>query len=131
AHLLIARGVGRGSLVALALPRSADSVAAVLGVQKAGAAHLPIDPDHPSDRVAAMFADARPDLVLTTTALASGVVAGAPVEAIRLDDADVFASIEAMPDTRPGAQHAPTLLDASYVIYTSGSTGRPKGVVCT
>ena len=66
ARVLAARGVGRGDVVAVALPRTAEAVAAVLAVRKAGAAHLPLDPDHPAERLAAMVDDAAPALVVTT-----------------------------------------------------------------
>ncbi|TXS16040.1 hypothetical protein EAO70_15145 [Streptomyces sp. adm13(2018)] len=68
AHLLLAHGVGQDTLVALALPRSADAVSAMLAVGKAGAAYLPLDPEHPGERVTRLLADARPAFLLTTTA---------------------------------------------------------------
>ena len=128
AHVLVGRGVGRGDVVALALPRTAAAVVAVLAAHKAGAAHLAIDPDHPEARVAAMLAAARPAVVVTTVDLA-GVAAGEP--RLVLDDPAVAAEVAAAPAGRLAAGHAPTLADAAYVIFTSGSTGRPKGVVVT
>ena len=82
-------------------------IVAILGVLRAGAAYLPLDPDLPPQRLAAMVADAAPALVL---------------------DADGLASIEADPrqDGLPDAEIHPESL--AYVIYTSGSTGQPKGV---
>ncbi|MBP2473028.1 amino acid adenylation domain-containing protein/non-ribosomal peptide synthase protein (TIGR01720 family) [Crossiella equi] len=105
ARLLLARGVGPESIVALVLPRSADLVVAVLAVLKAGGAYLPIDPDHPAERVEFLLTDARPALVLTELPDTTGHAA-TPV---------------AHPGLRP--EHP------AYVIYTSGSTGRPKGTV--
>ena len=143
ARTLAARGVGRGDVVALALPRTAEAVAAVLAVHKAGAAHLPLDPDLPPDRVAGMLADARPALIVTTAGLAAGVAApgaagdgasGEPGEGppvLLLDDPATVAEIAAADAGRLGPDRAPDLLDAAYVIFTSGSTGRPKGVVVT
>ena len=130
AHVLAARGVGRGDVVALALPRTAEAVVAVLAVHKAGAAHLAIDPDHPAPRVAAMLADAGPALVVATAGLAAlaGPAPAAP-DTLVLDDPRVADELAAAPPGRLGPGHAPTLDDAAYVIYTSGSTGRPKGVV--
>ncbi|MEU8928048.1 amino acid adenylation domain-containing protein, partial [Kitasatospora sp. NPDC048545] len=112
AHWLAARGAGPEAFVALALPRGADLVVAVLGVLKSGAAYVPIDPDYPQDRVDYMLADARPAFVVD--ALPAEVTDG---------DAD--------PDGRTSAAPAVPLLPdhPAYVIYTSGSTGRPKGVV--
>ncbi|GLZ29182.1 hypothetical protein Lesp02_13720 [Lentzea sp. NBRC 105346] len=103
AHHLIGRGVGPDQLVALRLPRSADLVVACLAVLKAGAAYLPIEADHPADRIAFTLADAQPVLVLDSVAGAGG------------------------PDTNPAVEFSSHT--AAYVIYTSGSTGRPKGVV--
>ncbi|MGW0673586.1 amino acid adenylation domain-containing protein, partial [Streptomyces sp. NPDC002746] len=107
AHALIARGVGPEQIVAVALPRSVESVVAVLGVLKAGAAYLPVDPAYPAARIAYMLDDARPALVV--------------------DDPAQVTEVSAWPETDPSVA-----LDArhpAYVIYTSGSTGRPKGVV--
>ncbi|WP_020722883.1 non-ribosomal peptide synthetase [Actinomadura atramentaria] len=120
AHLLADKGVGRGSFVALALPRSADLVVAILGVLKSGAAYVPVDPDYPADRIAYMLADSAPVLALTTADAADALPGDVP----RL-----------LLDERPEAGHPATPLpgpvpgDPAYVIYTSGSTGRPKGVV--
>ncbi|WP_037891690.1 AMP-binding protein, partial [Streptomyces sp. NRRL S-87] len=67
ARLLVARGVGPEHVVALALPRSAQLVVALLAVMKAGGAYLPLDTKYPADRTDYMLRDARPTLVLTTT----------------------------------------------------------------
>ncbi|WP_424190688.1 non-ribosomal peptide synthetase [Actinokineospora sp. G85] len=121
AHLLISRGVGPGDLVGLAFPRSTDLVAALLGVLKSGAAYLPVELDHPAERIARLIGDAKPALVLAG--------AQAPVPVLRVDDPAV---LDDLPDTDPtDADRARplSLRDAAYVIFTSGSTGRPKGVV--
>ncbi|MFF2954225.1 amino acid adenylation domain-containing protein, partial [Kitasatospora sp. NPDC057965] len=119
---LAGAGVGPESLVALALPRSAESVVALLAVLKAGAAFLPLDAEYPRDRLAHMLADARPAAVLSTDAWPlPEVLAGLTVLPA---DAEVWAELPAeQPDVRLGPDNA------AYVIYTSGSTGRPKGVV--
>ncbi|MFL6129470.1 MAG: amino acid adenylation domain-containing protein [Mycobacteriales bacterium] len=101
ARALTARGAGPERVVAVALPRGAELVVAVLGVLAAGAAVLPVDRELPAGRVAAMLADTRPVLVLR------------PGD--QLSDVDV--------PTR-----APSPAGLAYVVYTSGSTGRPKGV---
>ncbi|MFF2149710.1 AMP-binding protein, partial [Kitasatospora sp. NPDC058190] len=106
AHALIARGVGPERVVAVALPRSVESVVAVLGILKAGAAYLPVDPAYPQARIAFMLADARPALLVDDPAM--------------LVEGD-------WPDTDP--ETALDVRHPAYVIYTSGSTGRPKGVV--
>ncbi|MEV5906539.1 amino acid adenylation domain-containing protein, partial [Streptomyces sp. NPDC052127] len=107
AHALIARGVGPEQVVAVALPRSVESVVAVLGVLKAGAAYLPVDPGYPAARIAFMLDDARPAVVVDDPALVTEA-SGQP---------------ETDPDVVVDARHP------AYVIYTSGSTGRPKGVM--
>ncbi|MET9599093.1 amino acid adenylation domain-containing protein [Streptomyces sp. NPDC006459] len=131
AALLAARGAGPESVVALAVPRSAASVVAVLAVLKSGAAYLPLDLDHPADRIALMLDDAAPVCVLTTEAARALLPAeetGGP-ERIALDSAATSAALDALdggfrpPHTESG--------HPAYVIYTSGSTGRPKGVVLT
>ncbi|MEU2665740.1 amino acid adenylation domain-containing protein [Micromonospora sp. NPDC007220] len=107
AHALIARGVRRDQVVGLHARRSAGLIVAILGVLKAGAAYLPLDPALPPERLAGMLADAAPALVLGEDDLAA-------VEA------------EGRHDGPPGVVVHPANL--AYVIYTSGSTGRPKGV---
>ncbi|OPF84592.1 non-ribosomal peptide synthetase [Streptomyces antioxidans] len=133
AHELIARGAGPERRVALALPRSAETVVALLAVVKAGAAYVPLDPDHPAERIAYMAGDAAPALVLTGAgagpAVAGALPDGLPV--VALDDPAVRAALAARPDTHPtdADRAAPLTPDSpAYVIYTSGSTGRPKGV---
>ncbi|MEV7187574.1 amino acid adenylation domain-containing protein [Kitasatospora sp. NPDC093102] len=119
AHHLIGEGVGPESVVALALPRSARSVIAILAVLKAGGAYLPLDADHPADRTADTLADAAPALVLTDGGWPKPeALAGVPT----LDVAEATG-----PDTDPAPRASAD--NAAYLIYTSGSTGRPKGVV--
>ncbi|MCR3750885.1 non-ribosomal peptide synthase/polyketide synthase [Lentzea californiensis] len=123
AHHLIAQGVGPESLVALALPRSAEMVFAVLAVLKAGGAYLPLDPEHPAERITWVLDDARPVLVVAAD---DNVCGGLPL--VRLDDP----AVAARPATDPADADRTAPLrpeHAAYVIYTSGSTGRPKGVV--
>ncbi|MCA1835861.1 MAG: amino acid adenylation domain-containing protein, partial [Actinobacteria bacterium] len=132
ARLLIERGAGPGGFVALALPRSADLIVALLAVLKSGAAYLPIDSSYPAERIAFMLEDARPPLLVTTWTLADHLPAIPGVHRLILDDAE---NVEALVH-RPSCDVAPadrvrSLSPAhpAYVIYTSGSTGRPKGVV--
>lgn len=75
ARCLRGRGVGRGSRVALFLPRSPDLYAALLGILKAGAAYVPLDPDYPADRVAYILADSRAQALLTVSDLAKALPA--------------------------------------------------------
>ncbi|MEV0570695.1 amino acid adenylation domain-containing protein [Dactylosporangium sp. NPDC050588] len=118
AHLLLARGVGRESVVGVCLRRGPDLVAALLGVLKAGGAYLPVDPEYPAERVAFVLADAGAVCVLTDAASA-GATAGAAAPVLTLDDP--------APPTGPAAVEV-TPAQLAYLIYTSGSTGTPKGV---
>jgi amino acid adenylation domain-containing protein len=124
AHRLIARGIGPEDIVAIAVPRSAAMVAAVLGVLKAGAAYLPLDPDYPRERLSFMLRDAAPKALIADPATAATIGAG---DLLRLDPLVASAGHRrsAVPLTPLDPRHP------AYVIYTSGSTGTPKGVVVT
>jgi non-ribosomal peptide synthetase component F len=122
ANHLVARGAAPGDLVALCVERSLETVAGLLGILKAGAAYLPLDPAYPDERVAHMLDDSGARLVLTTPELAPRV-SGDGISAILLADAG------GEPSTPPAVAVDPDAL--AYVIYTSGSTGRPKGVQVT
>ncbi|MEU3899938.1 amino acid adenylation domain-containing protein [Streptomyces sp. NPDC045251] len=128
AHLLAARGAGPEAFVAVALPRGAELIVAVLAVLKAGAAYLPLEPGHPADRIAHTLRDAGPVLLLTGTDAGLPTLPDAPdVPRVDLDAEATRAALAACPATAPRTAVTPD--HAAYVIYTSGSTGRPKGVV--
>ncbi len=115
-------GAGPESRVGICMSRSADAIAALLGVLKAGGAYVPLDPESPRDRLAAILADAGAEILLTEERSAPEL-AGAASRVLAVEDvgeADAgIASAAPLPD------------QAAYVIYTSGSTGVPKGVVAT
>ncbi|WP_431980532.1 amino acid adenylation domain-containing protein [Streptomyces qinglanensis] len=119
ARVLRDRGVGRGTLVALATERSPELVSGVLGILKAGGAYVPIDPAYPAERIQYLLDDSKAQIVVTqrhlTDRLAGGGAAVVTVEGH---------PPAAAPGRLPGAGPQ----DPAYVIYTSGSTGRPKGV---
>ncbi|WP_158939271.1 non-ribosomal peptide synthetase, partial [Streptomyces sp. NRRL S-87] len=121
ARLLVEHGAGPESVVAVAVPRSAELVVALLAVHKAGAAYLPLDTDYPADRLAFMLADARPVCVLAASGVA---LPDAQAPTVLLDEPDLL-------DGRADDPLPPRAVPANpaYVIYTSGSTGRPKGVL--
>ncbi|MFJ3670272.1 non-ribosomal peptide synthase/polyketide synthase [Streptomyces sp. NPDC090106] len=125
ARLLIARGAGPERVVALALPRSLDMVVALFAVLRTGAAYLPLELDHPADRLSLTLADARPLLLLTTSAVSATL--DGDMTRVLLDDPEVRGELAALPDTPVDRRFS--LEHPAYVIYTSGSTGRPKGVV--
>jgi len=105
AHKLRGLGVERGHLVGVHMERTANLLVALLGIFKAGAAYLPLDPEFPDERLDYMRADSGAEVVL---------------------DDDAFDDLDDYPDERaaPVGHEA----DLAYMIYTSGSTGRPKGV---
>ncbi|AYQ38614.1 non-ribosomal peptide synthetase [Burkholderia aenigmatica] len=121
ADALARRGVTQQTRVAFAAPRAPDVIAAMLAVLKLGAVIVPLDPDGPPQRTAAMLADASPAIVVTRGAYRA--CAGAcPV--FDLDAARVPATRHAPVGDEP----VPDSL-AAYLLYTSGSTGRPNGVL--
>ncbi|QCW27251.1 amino acid adenylation domain-containing protein [Lysobacter enzymogenes] len=127
ARRLIAHGAGPESIVAIALPRSAELVVALLAVLKAGAAYLPLDTDYPADRLAFMLEDAQPLRLITRSDIA---LPATTVPRWQLDDAELQACLHGeLGDDAQDGQWRGTLapLHPAYVIYTSGSTGKPKG----
>ncbi|MFE9575675.1 amino acid adenylation domain-containing protein [Nocardia sp. NPDC006044] len=126
ARVLIAAGAGPERTVAISIPRSAESVLAMIAVAKTGAAFVPIDPTYPADRIEHMVGD-------------SGVVAGVTVAAARkslpdrvnwliLDDETTARRVREQ-DASAVAVASAHLDQVAYIIYTSGSTGLPKGVL--
>jgi amino acid adenylation domain-containing protein len=128
ARYLIGLGVGPESVVALLIDRGVDFVVALLGVWKAGAAYLPIDPRYPEERVAFMLADSRTTVLLTSPDLFD-VREMPSVSTVFLDDPQALAEVAKCATTSPKVAVLPDGL--AYVIYTSGSTGVPKGVALT
>ncbi|MFJ4102811.1 non-ribosomal peptide synthase/polyketide synthase [Amycolatopsis japonica] len=128
ARLLRRRGVGDEDVVGVAMPRSADLVVALLGVMKAGAAYLPLDLDHPEDRLAYMLAHAGAGIVVSTVEESAQLPSGVDVERILLDDPAITAELAEL-DASTVDVSGIALSQAAYVIYTSGSTGKPKGVI--
>jgi amino acid adenylation domain-containing protein len=121
AHRLRRNGVGREDVVAICAERSLELVVGLLGILKAGAAYLPLDPEYPRDRLAFMLSDAAPAAVLTQRRLLD-VLPETGKQPMLLDD-----DLRGEPTGNPEPLAGPD--NAAYVIYTSGSTGRPKAVV--
>ncbi|WP_230989936.1 non-ribosomal peptide synthase/polyketide synthase [Rhodococcus oxybenzonivorans] len=123
AHRLIARGIGPEDLVAVMVPRSAESVVAMWAVAKSGAAFVPIDPGYPAPRITHMLRDSGVDVVLARDA---SVV---PDGIDWIGTADLTGESTAIDD--PHRTRVLHLDHPAYVVYTSGSTGMPKGVTVT
>jgi amino acid adenylation domain-containing protein len=133
ARWLIAAGAGPDDPVVVLLPRSVDSVVALLGVLAAGAMYVPVDLSYPAERMRYMLADAAPVVVITTAELAGGL-ADSGVRLLVLDSPGAGAELAGLAGGPVGAGERRGALgpsNAAYMIYTSGSTGRPKGVVVT
>ncbi|PBC75549.1 amino acid adenylation domain-containing protein [Streptomyces sp. TLI_235] len=129
AHALRARGAGPGSLIGVHLRRGTALVTALLGVLKAGAAYLPLDPDAPHDRLAFMAEDAGVRILLTDRDAGPLDTGLGDLAVLSLDDPTTAADLAARPTDAPATGVGAD--DLAYVIYTSGSTGRPKGVMVT
>ncbi|WP_326614298.1 amino acid adenylation domain-containing protein [Streptomyces anulatus] len=121
AGVLARRGIGPETTVGLAIPRSLDWIAALFAVLRVGAAYVPLELDHPDERIAAIVEDARPEVILTVSSVSPRLNG----ELIELD--------RPLPEAEPYTTFAPDdpdrLRHPAYTIYTSGSTGKPKGVV--
>ncbi|MEU0147401.1 amino acid adenylation domain-containing protein [Streptomyces sp. NPDC006288] len=121
AGVLAGRGIGPETTVGLAIPRSLDWIVALFAVLRVGAAYVPLELDHPDERIAAIVDDARPELILTVSAVSPRLTG----ELVELD--------RPLPEAEPFVTYAPDdpdrLRHPAYTIYTSGSTGKPKGVV--
>jgi amino acid adenylation domain-containing protein len=124
AHHLKSLGAGPDTVIAICFDNPADTITAILGVWKAGAAYLPLDPSHPHDRITYQLRHSNTTLIHTTDDILEDLPAGR----IRtLTTSDPFLAVH--PNTDPDVTVHPD--QAAYLIYTSGTTGRPKGVVIT
>ncbi|WP_194791291.1 non-ribosomal peptide synthetase [Pseudomonas sp. UFMG81] len=124
ANTLRAQGAGPDQVVAVYGQRSRELVVALLGILKAGAAYLPLDPNYPAERLAFMLADAGARQVLAGLPLPEGWAQDAQLQVTELAaGAPVWSASEQAPAELGSADNL------AYVIYTSGSTGKPKGVM--
>jgi amino acid adenylation domain-containing protein/non-ribosomal peptide synthase protein (TIGR01720 family) len=124
AHHLRGLGVGAESVVGVCVETCVDMFVALFGVLKAGAAYVPLDPEHPADRLAFMLSDTGARVVVTQDAATAAVPAEFDGTLVSLDGTD-------FPDGLPDDDLVPVADPDNlvYVMYTSGSTGRPKGVM--
>jgi amino acid adenylation domain-containing protein/non-ribosomal peptide synthase protein (TIGR01720 family) len=126
ANRLRGLGVGPEVQVGICVERSAEMVVGLLGILKAGAAYLPLDPNYPRDRLAFMLADSGVGVLLTQERLLSKLPPhGARVVCLDRDWPEIAEESGEFSASGVGADNL------AYVIYTSGSTGRPKGVQVT
>ncbi len=119
---LIARGIQRGSVVGILIPRCEYMLLASLGVLKAGCAYLPLDPTYPEDRLNLMVSDSGAQMLITTPEL--NRIITDDFRGGRMMTEDIMKLPEAsvpLPQPRPE--------DLFIILYTSGSTGKPKGVM--
>jgi amino acid adenylation domain-containing protein len=121
AQRLQSEGVATGRTVGLCLERSPELIVSVLGILRAGAAYVPIDPTYPAERIALMVEDARPPVVITDKAH-QHLFAGTATKVLLIEDID----LDHGPLFEGPCPASPE--DLAYVLFTSGSTGRPKGV---
>ena len=123
AHYLAGLNLQPAPLIAISMDRSLDLVVGLLGILKTGRAYLPLDPEHPAERLDYMLRDTQVAVVLTSERLTARFMAHG-VHAIALDaEREQIAA-----QSRENPASTTTADDLAYVMYTSGSTGRPKGV---
>ncbi|CAM4431902.1 non-ribosomal peptide synthetase [Nocardia ninae] len=125
---LAEHGVGPEAVVALALPRSAQSIVGILATLAAGAAYVPVDISLPAVRIESILRQARPVSALVVGSTLD-LLDGYPVDTLVLDDPAVTERISQRPAAAPEVHRSPS--HSAYLIFTSGSTGEPKGVVGT
>nr|WP_244431779.1 non-ribosomal peptide synthetase [Xenorhabdus szentirmaii] len=130
AHHLMAQGVQPDDRVAICVERSPVMIAGLLGILKAGAAYVPLDPNYPSKRLAYILEDSTPKAILTQTKHLDLLgFLDCSVPSVIFDHTEQHVDVDTVSTCNPDAQAqglAPHHL--AYVIYTSGSTGQPKGV---
>jgi len=124
ANLLQAKGVKPGDIVALCLNRSVDTIVAILGTIKAGAAYLPIDVAYPVERIRYILEDAGANLVLSHSTSCPDFLKEESALTLLLTDEIQLDKYSALKPALPNQ-----LEELIYIIYTSGSTGKPKGVM--
>ncbi len=122
ARLLLENGVGRDSIVAVMMERSLEMIIAIMAIQKAGGAYLPIDPHFPADRIDYILRDSNTGILLTHKEFGAFEIPK-NIKNINLDLVDLSDGEKANPPL------IATPENIAYVIYTSGSTGKPKGTL--
>lgn len=125
AHYLISQGVKNNALIGVCLERSLDILIATLGILKAGACYIPLDPEYPQDRIQYMLENSAATLVVTQSSVLTRMQLPEISKPVQVDiDKDLISS---QPVNNPRVEISAD--DLAYIIYTSGSTGKPKGVM--
>ncbi|MCD6569379.1 MAG: amino acid adenylation domain-containing protein, partial [Deltaproteobacteria bacterium] len=124
AHYLRKKGVGKETMIGLMLERSLDMIIGILGIQKAGGAYIPMDPEYPRPRLEYMLEDTKAPVLVTQSALLNRL-SNRPSSTVVLDTDWDKISREPKDNLPPLS----TQKNLSHIIYTSGSTGTPKGVM--
>ena|GEM_PF-5949378 len=125
AHWLYSRGITTGTVVGIMLDRSIEMPVTVLGIMKAGAICLPLNPLDPAERNRVILSDALAELVITHSKVLCRTEIHIPCDYVALDAH--WESVLLQPETALSSTHDGE--DAAYIVYTSGSTGKPKGVL--
>ncbi|CCG98711.1 amino acid adenylation domain protein [Fibrella aestuarina BUZ 2] len=123
-HALRAQGIRPGDRVGLAIDRSLPLIVGMLGIMKAGATYIPVDPQHPTDRINYILTDAG-CVALLTSAAHTGRFDLPDARELLVET--LWPTLSQYPQTAPDQQ--PTGADIAYILYTSGTTGRPKGAL--
>ncbi len=125
AHYLLALGVQPDQRIAICLERSVEMVVGLLGILKAGAAYVPLDPSYPIERLSYMLNDSAPRALLSSSSLLTQLPA-LQLHSLALDASSALLATQASENPQLSALQPHHV---AYVIYTSGSTGQPKGVM--
>lgn len=125
AWYLLKYGVKKEALIPVCIERSAEMLIAILGILKAGAAYVPIDPEYPVDRISYMLADIKARLIISSKTSRTNLPVSSEIDIIEIEEHNI--ELSNMPVQNPNSDiHSRNI---AYVIYTSGSTGKPKGVM--
>jgi len=128
ARKLVGKGAANHSACAVFLPRSMDLLIALLAIHKSGGFYVPMDPSYPAQRIADIMASAKPQILVTSSHLASTLKLDSDQSVLIMDD---FRAGVSRDDFESNLDRVINLEQPAYAIYTSGSTGKPKGIAIT